>query len=280
MAALIDSFWRASLYLLHPRVLLLSVLPLLISASLAVVLGHFFWDNAAAAVQRLFQSWALLQAMFDWLDAMGAGSVRTMLAPAILATLALLVLVVMSLLLVSLLMTPALVKLVAGRRFPQLQRLHGASFWQSLWYSVASSAVALVLLVISLPLWLVPPLVLVVPPVIWGWLTYRVMSFDALAEHATAAERRAVMRASRWPLLGMGVVCGYLGAAPALIWAVSAVALILAPFLILVSVWLYTLVFAFSALWFAHYTLWRLEQLRESAAVARNSPELSYRETS
>ena len=38
--------------------------------------------------------------------------------------------------------------------------------------------------------------------------------------------------------------------------------LVLAPVLIVVSVWLYTLVFAFSALWFAHYALAALAKLR------------------
>jgi hypothetical protein len=60
----------------------------------------------------------------------------------------------------------------------------------------------------------------------------------------------------------MGVVAGYLGAAPSLLWAVSAATLILAPVLIVVSVWLYTLVFAFSALWFAHYALAALQRIR------------------
>ena len=41
-----------------------------------------------------------------------------------------------------------------------------------------------------MPLWFVPPLVLIVPPLIWGWLTYRVMGFDVLAEHASREERR------------------------------------------------------------------------------------------
>jgi membrane protein implicated in regulation of membrane protease activity len=53
-----------------------------------------------------------------------------------------------------------------------------------------------------------------------------------------------------------------MGAAPSLLWAVSALALVLAPFLILVSIWLYTLVFAFSSLWFAHYLLAALQRLR------------------
>jgi len=38
--------------------------------------------------------------------------------------------------------------------------------------------------------------------------------------------------------------------------------LIFAPILIIVSVWVYTLVFAFSALWFAHFALAALHRLR------------------
>ena len=122
-----------------------------------------------------------------------------------------------------------------------------------------------------------PPLVLVLPPLIWGWLTYRVFAYDVLATHASRDERRQLLDDQRWPLLGMGIACGALGAAPSLLWAVSALALVLAPFLILASIWLYTLVFAFSSLWFAHYLLAALQRLRRdgddpasSAAVTRD----------
>ena len=124
-----------------------------------------------------------------------------------------------------------------------------------------------------MPLWFVPPLVLIVPPLIWGWLSCRVMGFDVLAEHASADERRAVLREHRWPLLAIGVVCGYLGAAPTLLWALGAAALIFAPVLVLVSVWLYTLVFAFAALWFAHYALAALQRLRARQPPSMLLPE-------
>ena len=75
----------------------------------------------------------------------------------------------------------------------------------------------------------------------------------------------------RWPLLGMGIACGAMGAAPSLLWAVSALALVLAPFLILLSIWLYTLVFAFSSLWFAHYLLAALQRLRRDDGDAARS---------
>jgi hypothetical protein len=172
------------------------------------------------------------------------------------------------LLLVAVLMTPAIVDLVAARRFPQLERKRGGSFWQGVSWSLGCTLLALLLLVASIPLWFVPPLVLLLPPLIWGWLTYRVLSFDVLAEHASRDERRSLMREYRWPLLGMGVVTGYLGAAPSLLWAASAIVLVLAPFLVLVAVWIYTLVFAFSALWFAHFALAALEKLRVSQASA------------
>ena len=41
----------------------------------------------------------------------------------------------------------------------------------------------------------------------------------------------------------------------------------LAPVLVLLSVWLYTLVFAFAALWFAHFALAALQRLRQEAAM-------------
>jgi hypothetical protein len=149
------------------------------------------------------------------------------------------------------------------RRFPQLARLHGAGFWSSAGWSLGCTLLALVVLVLSLPLWLVPPLVLILPPLIWGWLTYRVMSFDSLAEHADRDERRTLLRVHRWPLLAMGVAAGYLGAAPSLVWALGALSLVFAPVLIVVAIWLYTVVFAFSALWFAHYLLAALQELRQ-----------------
>jgi hypothetical protein len=178
------------------------------------------------------------------------------------------IIVVMSLLLVALMMTPALTALVAEKRFPNLERKKGSSLLAGLLWSLLSTLLALVALVVSIPLWLIPPLILVLPPLIWGWLTYRVMAFDALAVHASSEERHEIFRRHRMTLLGIGVFCGYLGAAPSLIWASGA--LLAAAFVILVplAVWIYTLVFAFSSLWFAHYCLAALQALRAERAAA------------
>jgi hypothetical protein len=265
LKALLDAFWRAAAYCLHPRVIVLSLAPLLLAGGATLALGWFFWEPAVAGVRATLEGWSLIEAFLKWLESLGGTGLRTLLAPLIVVALVLPLIVVLSLLMVALFMAPALVSLVAKRRFADLERKRGASLSQALLWSLGCTLVAIVALVLSIPLWFVPPLILLVPPLIWGWLTCRVMAFDALAEHASAAERRQVLREQRWPLLAIGVVCGYLGAAPTLLWAVGAATLIFAPLLVLVSVWLYTLVFAFAALWFAHYALAALQQLRRAA---------------
>ncbi len=69
-------------------------------------------------------------------------------------------------------------------------------------------------------------------------------------------------------LLAMGVLTGYLGAAPGLVWASGVMFVALAPMLVPVAIWIYTLVFAFAALWFAHFTLSALQALRDELAAA------------
>jgi hypothetical protein len=268
---LFDSFWRAAAYCLHPRVILWSLAPLLLAGAATALLGRFYYAEAVASVRSLIEAWSLLAALMQWLDSMGAQGLHALIAPLIIVALAVPVIVMVSLLLVAMFMTPAVVSLVAARRFPKLERRQGGGWWQGLAWSIACTLAALAALVLSIPLWFVPPLVLVLPPLIWGWLTYRVFAFDALASHASAAERRELLHRQRWPLLTMGVVCGYLGAAPSLLWVASAATLVLAPFLLIATVWLYTLVFAFAACWFTHFTLAELQRMR-AAAIPMPSP--------
>jgi hypothetical protein len=165
-----------------------------------------------------------------------------------------------------------MVDLVGQRRFAGLERKHGGSLVVSVLWSLGSTLLAIVALVISMPLWLIPPLIFILPPLIWGWLTYRVMAFDALAEHASPEERREIFRRHRISLLGIGLFCGYLGAAPSLIWASGV--LLVAAFVVLVplAIWLYTMVFAFAALWFAHFCLAALQLLRDERGRAAAAP--------
>ena len=253
--------------------MLLSVVPLLLMALLALVLQHFYWDAAVQGMASWLDDSTLLASMLSWLASCGLANVMDWLAPLMVVLLASPVLVVVSLLAVAFLMTPALVNMVAVRRFPSLERKQGGALLASISWSLASTVMALLALLFSVPLWLVPPLVLVLPPLIWGWLTYRVMAFDALAEHASKDERREVLRRHRVTLLGMGVLTGYLGAAPSIVWASGVVFAAAFVVLLPLAIWIYTLVFAFSSLWFAHFCLQALAQLRAAnSAVGAAAP--------
>ena len=276
MARVADAFWRAAAYCLHPRVIALSFIPLFLTAGLAVGLGYFFWEPANDAVRATLESWKLIDSLLGYLNFIGANDLRAMLTPLIVVLLTIPVLVVISLFMVALLMTPALSRMVALRRFPAMEHKQGGSaWWKGLAWSIWHCLLATGMLLVSLPFWLIPPLVLILPPLIWGWLGYRVLAFDVLAEHASAEERKQLMHEHRVPLLILGIITGYLGAAPAAIWAAGVMTVVLAPFLVLVSVWLYILVFAFSTLWFAHFSLAALSAMRaRNEATAAASADL------
>ena len=144
MKDLFDAFWRAILGCLHPRVILWSLLPLLLAASAALTLGWLFWESAVAAVRGFLEDWALVASLLVWLEAMGGGAFRSVVAPLIVVALAVPLVVVVSLLLVAWTVTPALVDWVAARRLSGLHRRGCAPWgWASVGWSLGCSSVAM-----------------------------------------------------------------------------------------------------------------------------------------
>lgn len=273
MTKIMDAFWRAIAYCLHPKVVMLSLLPLVLMAIIVMGLGALYWDAAVSAVRAWMDTTSVLSWALAWLDRVGLTGLRAVVAPLIIIFAVTPLVVVMSLVAVSFMMAPSLVGLVAERRFPALTRKHGGSMLQSIGWTLLSVVLALGALILTLPLWWIPPLALILPALIWGWLTYRVMAYDVLAEHASKVERIELMRRFRIQLLIMGVVTGMMGAAPSLIWASGA--LFAAAFVVLipVAVWIYTLVFVFSALWFVHFLLQALDEMRHEPMSAMNAAQ-------
>ena len=268
MRDLLDAFWRAVWGCLHPRVIVWSLLPLVMAGALVLGAGWLWWTPAVEAVGAMLQDWAWLAGLFRWLEEVGGGAVRDVIAPLVVVALAVPAVVVVTLLFVAWAMTPAMVEFVARRRFPNLERRGGTAAWfHGVVWSLGCTVMAVLVLVLSLPLWLVPPLALVIPALVWGWLAAQVFAFDTLSAHATPQERRVLTHRHRLWLLLIGVVSGLLGSVPSLVWAAGALTIVFAPVLAAVSVWLYTLVFAFASLWFAHFTLASLQRLRASEAA-------------
>lgn len=75
---------------------------------MALGLGYFFLDGALEAVRDWLESAALLHHAWNWLDTVGMGQLKTVLAPLIVIFAVTPLIVVGSLLLVSTFMTPTL----------------------------------------------------------------------------------------------------------------------------------------------------------------------------
>jgi Etoposide-induced protein 2.4 (EI24) len=272
MNDILRAFGRAVVSQLHPRMLMLTVIPFVLATALWGGLIWWGWDPIMGTARALLEGSVFTSWIYSMLDWLGLQSLRTVVAPLFVLTLAIPLVIASMLIFISLFSVPAVVKHLE-RAYPDLQKGHGGSIAGSVFQALGNTVVFLLLVLVTLPLWLIPPFFALIPPVLWGWLTYRVMTYDALSEHATAEERKTLMKRHRIPLLTIGVVVGLLGSAPTLLWVWSAVIIFLFPVVLAGTLWLYVLIFIFSALWFGHYCLRALADLRaERAAAAPPAP--------
>ncbi len=267
-----EAFWRACLSCFHPRALLWGLLPLLLVVGVVGALGWWFWEPALDAVRDGIDQYPLSQQVLRWMDDLGGRHLRTLVAPIVVVALSMPVVLLFVLVMVALIAAPALARHVGKRRCAGLQLQRGAGKWRVWTWTLLCALVALVALALSVPLWLVPPLVLLLPPLIWGWLITRVLAYTVLAEHASTVERRLLLHRHRWALWSMGLVCGCIASLPSLVWVAGTPALVVAPVLAPVMAWLYTAVFVFATCWFAHYLLPRLQVQRAQPPVAGRQP--------
>ena len=73
MGLMFDAIWRAAIYCVHPRVIALSLLPLILMAVGALVLGYFFWQPALDLAAAWLDGWPLLESFWLRLEDWGWG---------------------------------------------------------------------------------------------------------------------------------------------------------------------------------------------------------------
>ena len=263
MQQVFKSFGLALVGTMHPRMLWLSLRPFLI---VSILWGSLIWLTWTPALEMLsiflttsiFTSW-----IQDGLIWAGFENARAWIAPLFFVMLLIPLISISLLVFIAFTTVPTIVKLVTRQHaYKDLERKKGGGLIGSFVYTIWSALICLALVMLTLPVWWIPPLVAVLPPLLWGWLTMRLMSYDVLAQHATAEERDTLLHHHRWSLLAMGVISGMLGAVPTFFWATSALALVLFPIVSFVALWVYSLIFVFAALWFTHYLLDALKELR------------------
>jgi hypothetical protein len=266
MRAVLNAYGRALASQLSGKMLLLSVIPFLLSVALWGALLYVGLQPLIDYVQTLFENHGGYSASSGLLAMLGLGMLKTMVVPLVAMLLLLPLMIMSSLLFMGLVAMPAIGRHVGARRFAALEMKQGGSLVGSLGLNLGSVLLFALLWILTLPLYFFPPLALAAQVALWGWLTARVMSYDALAAHASGDERKNLVRTHRWPLLAIGMVSGAAGALPGIVWIGGAlISVVLFPFLAMISIWLYLVIFIFTGLWFQYYCLQALQDMRAAS---------------
>ena len=237
------------------RMLLLSSVPLILSLLLWGVVLWFGLQPLLDWMHGLFSQYDAFETSGNMLSKLGLGVLKVVVVPLLAIALLLPLMIASALLFMGLAAMPAIERHVGNRQYPKLEKKEGGSFVGSIAMNLGSSAVFAVLWLLTLPLYAIPPLAWLVQACLWAWVTSRVMSYDALAAHASQADRqqRYAARAHQ----------GLAGALPGIAWMGGAViSVVLFPVLAMLSLWLYIMIFLFAGLWFQYYCLQALEELR------------------
>jgi hypothetical protein len=202
-AAIARSLLYGFANLLHPRMLWLMVWPMLIAIAVWGTVALVMWVRVSFWLAWVLRQWleaAPLVGQFD------LGNVTLLAAHVLLVLLFVPLVYLTALFILGVFGMQAMVDHVARRCYPMLERRHGGGMVGSVWNGFVALAGMALLAVLSLPLWLAPPLWPVIALAILGWGNQRLLRYDALAEHADRVELRRVLRGRRLPLYALGVL--------------------------------------------------------------------------
>ncbi len=209
MNAVVRSLLRAIPLLGDGRVLALVFLPLVLAVALWILGAFLLWTPLshafAGAIARSLSGLGLAPEP-GWVAATGGGIATFVALTLAVGALALAAIAVFA--------APVFVRAVASRHFPALERRHGGTVGGGLANALVALALWLLLWIAVLPLLLFPLVGVPASLAVNAWLNARLFRYDALSEHASAAERTAIFRAARGRLFSLGIVLAPLSFVP------------------------------------------------------------------
>src|SRR5271170_3983492 len=173
---------------LRPSMVWLAIWPYLISAFVWGLTGWLFRHRAIGWLQDVFAAEGWFLHATDVLGRYGIADVLGLLAPFIYVVCVIALCAVTALLLLGRVAMPTIVRHVATRHHPSLLANGRGTTPRLLLREAGTLVVCVVGWVVTLPLWLLPPMALLLSLFWWGWLAARILSDEALARHASAAE--------------------------------------------------------------------------------------------
>jgi len=193
---------RALSDLREPRIIAVLFVPMLGALAIWGTLSWLYWDAWTAWLNGL----ATGTAAGRWLENAGAGwltrtlsvlGLVALLAPAMLITVVVIA---------ELVAMPVIVAWVGGRYHPALAKKSGGTIAGSAFNAITGIVMFGLLWFVTLPLWLTGIAAFVLPPLLAAYLNQRLLRYDALSEHASADEYRALVARARGRLFLLGLV--------------------------------------------------------------------------
>ena len=197
--------------LLHPRMLWLMVWPMLVSLAVWGTAAIFLWTRMALWLAELLRHWLEPAAGFVRFD---FGNATLIAANVVLFLLFVPLVYLTALFILGMFGMQKMVDHVAERSFPTLERRHGGGLAGSIWNGAVALSGMVILFIVTLPLWILPPLWPLIPLAIFAWVNQRLLRYDALAEHADRVEMASIFRERRGGLWLMGVLLALLAYVP------------------------------------------------------------------
>ena len=193
MSQALTAFGSALRDLREPRILAIVLLPMLGALAIWATLSWIFWEDWSAWLNGL----ATGTAAGRWLEDAGAGwlirslsalGVLVLLAPATLVT---------AMVITEVVALPVIVSFVGTRYYARLEKKAGGTIYGGIINSIVGIVVFCALWLVTLPLWLTGIAAFVLPPLLSAYLNQRLFRYDALAEHASQDEYRALLARAR-----------------------------------------------------------------------------------
>src|SRR3982751_4242462 len=203
MTLIVAALSRAFRDLFQRRVLWIMVWPILAASLLWIVLGIAFWSLFSEWITSMLSSMGIQK----WLGGLEPGWITHGIQAIAHLILFIPLVFVTAVVMTALFSMPALVHLVGDRDYPQLKREKGGSAVGSLVNVLLALPIFITVWMVTVPLWLAGVGV-ILPFIAAAYLNQRLFRYDALAEHATFEEMKALFFIHRVSLWVLGLLTG------------------------------------------------------------------------
>jgi uncharacterized protein involved in cysteine biosynthesis len=211
MNPIFEAISRAFRDLFQFRILWIVLWPIVTAVLMWFVLGVVFWE--------FFSDWITsgLNALGikTWLEGIEPQWIAHSIQAIAHLVLFIPLVFVTALVITALFAMPMLIRLVAERDYPQLERKNGGSVGGNVLNALLAICIFVVIWTLTIPLWLVG-VGIIIPFIAAAYLNQRLFRYDALAEHASHEEMKVLFSANQSSLWGLGLLTGLVQFIPVL----------------------------------------------------------------